>query len=315
MADAIYAFQSTNEYLLRKAVDEHVNKLETNAFNLLRYDLEDTPSDDVLEDMQTISFFSELKVIIVRHLEKVLEASEGIQKVWIKYFEKPNPDVVLILELLTDIPDSTLLGDAINKYAYKITIDNPKQDEYPLFVKDIFEKVGYKITKDAINTLLERTNYDFTLLNQEAAKLEIFKINEKIITELDVIKLVSRNLEEHIYELTNALLANNQAKTIEIYHDLMAKNEDPLRVLNFIVNKMRELMHVKLMVNRGMRKDEIASHFHISSGRAYYMVRDAHTAHMQTLENQLQKLGQLDFDIKSGKIDKKLGVELYLLGV
>ncbi len=315
MPDAIYAFQSTNEYLLRKAVDERISKLNTDSFNLMRYDLSEVPSDDVLEDLQTISFFSALKVIVVRHIESVLESSASIINAWVKYFEKPNPDVVLIVELTQDIPSTTPLGDAIHKYAFIERIKDPKQEEYPIFVKDIFAKDGYHITDAAIEVLLERTNYEFNLLNQEAEKLEIYKVDDKTIEEMDVMKLVSRNLEEHIYELTNALLANNQAKTIEIYYDLIARNEDPLRILNFIVNKMRELLYAKLLVNKGMRKDEIATYFHISSGRAYYMIKHAKDVQTQLLENHLQKLGQLDFNIKSGQIDKKLGVELYLLGV
>jgi DNA polymerase III subunit delta len=126
--------------------------------------------------------------------------------------------------------------------------------------------------------------------------------------------LVSRNLEENIFELTNALLSKNQTKTIEIFYDLIARNEDPLRILNNIVGKVRELMHAKLLLDKGYRQDQIAEHFHIKSGRAYYLVKNAQSVNFQILENHLKKLSKLDYDIKSGKIDKKLGLELYLLG-
>lgn len=315
MADAIYVFQSTNEYLLKKAINERVEKLGVDPFNFMQYDLAEISSEIVLEDLQTIAFFSELKVIVVKHIDLLESAPESTIKDWIKYFEKPNPDVVLILEVSEPIPMSHPIGDAISKYAYIEKINDPKQEEYPAFVKELFHAKDYQITDAAVELLLERTNYNFTLLNQEAEKLELFTIDDRVIKEIDVMNLVSRNLEEHIYELTNALLDQNQAKTIEIFYDLIARNEDPLRILNFIVNKMRELMHAKLMIDRGMRQDEIADYFHISSGRAYYMVKNAKQVQVRKLEKHLEKLGQLDFDIKSGKIDKKLGVELYLLGV
>lgn len=315
MADLIYVYQSTNEYLLRKAVDERVLKLGVDPFNFMRYDLIETGSDEVLEDLQTISFFSDQKLIVVRHIASILDATEDIINAWVKYLEKPNPDVVLIIEISEDLPLTHPLGDALSKYAYIEKIKDPKQEEYPTFVKEIFDADGYEITDAAVDLLLERTNYDLTLLNQEAEKLELYTYDRKEIKEIDVMKLVSRNLEEHIYELTNALLDNHQAKTVEIFHDLIARNEDPLRILNFIVNKMRELMHAKIMIDKGLRQDEIAEYFHMTSGRAYYMIKNARNVHIQKLEDHLQKLGQLDFDIKSGKIDKKLGVELYLLGV
>jgi DNA polymerase-3 subunit delta len=178
----------------------------------------------------------------------------------------------------------------------------------------MFKKFNYAITDDAVTALLERTNYDFLLLSQEAEKLMLFSYDSKEIHEKEVILLVSRNLEENIFELTNALLAKDQSKTIEIFYDLVARNEDPLRILNFIVSKIRELIHTKLLIDKGYRQDEIAEHFNIRSGRAYYLLKNAKNADFNLLETHLKKLSKLDFDIKSGKIDKKLGLELYLLG-
>ena len=186
--------------------------------------------------------------------------------------------------------------------------------DYPEFIKNMFKKYGYQITDDAVESLLERTNLDFNLINQEAEKLMLFAYDTKEITERAVLLLVSRNLEENIFELTNALLSKNQAKTIEIFYDLVARNEDPLRILNNIVGKVRELMHAKLLLEKGYRQDQIAEHFHIKSGRAFYLVKNAQSINFQSLENHLKKLSKLDYDIKSGKIDKKLGLELYLLG-
>lgn len=315
MPDAIYVYQSANEYLLNQAVDEQIKKLEVDPFNLIRYDLLETPSAIVLEDLQTIAFFSDLKVIVVSHMESLLQDSNDILQLWAAYMKKPNPDVVLII-LLTDMIDrSSILGDAIDKYAYIETIKQPSMESYPQFVKTMFEEAGYDITDAAVEALLSRTNYDLTLLTQEAEKLKIYTIDEKKINEFNVMQLVSRNLEEHIYELTNALLAKQQAKTIDIYHDLLTNNEDPLRILNVIVNKMRELMHVRILLNQGLRQDDIANYFHVSRGRAYYMVKAAKHVQIKNIETQLNKLGELDFNIKSGNIEKKLGVELYLLGV
>ncbi len=43
-------------------------------------------------------------------------------------------------------------------------------------------------------------------------------------------------------------------------------------------------------------------------------MKNAQKADFNILETHLKKLSKLDYDIKSGKIDKKLGLELYLLG-
>ncbi len=314
MADAIYVFQSQNEYLLHHSVEEKIKKLNVDPFNIMRYDLLENKSEDILEDMQTISFFSEQKIIVIKNIQLLDKVEDDSFKKWTQYFEKPNPDVYVIIEQLEVLPKTSKTQELLMTYAFIEKIDDMKKDEYPEFVKNMIKKFNYQITDDAVNALLERTNFDFQLLSQEAEKLMLFSYDSKVIEEKDVILLVSRNLEGNIFELTNALLSKDQAKTIEIFYDLVARNEDPIRILNFIVNKIRELIHAKLLIEKGYRQDEIAEHFNIKSGRAYYLVKNAQRADFNILETHLKKLSKLDFDIKSGKIDKKLGLELYLLG-
>lgn len=314
MAESIYLYYSNNEFLLNHKIEEKIAEFNVDPFNIIKYDLLENSSDDILEDLQTVSFFAEKKVIIVRNLIEIEKEGESVIKNWNAYFEKPNPDVILLIASNEILPEDSPIGSALFKYAYIEKIKDMEKTDYPDFVRNMFKKYQYNITEDAIEALLERTNLDFTLINQEAEKLMLFAYDSKEITEKAVLLLVSRNLEENIFELTNALLAKNQAKTIEIFYDLVARNEDPLRILNNIVGKVRELMHTKLLLEKGYRQEQIAEHFHIKSGRAYYLVKNAQSISFSILENHLKKLSQLDYDIKSGKIEKKLGLELYLLG-
>jgi DNA polymerase III subunit delta len=314
MAESIYLFHSTNDFLLNHKIEEKIKEFNVDPFNIIKYDLLENSSDDILEDLQTVSFFAEKKVIVIRNIDELEKEDEFVIKNWVTYFEKPNPDVILIIAMQELLPETSLLGGALFKYAFIEKVKDMEKKDYPDFIKNMFKKYQYQITDDAVEALLERTNLDFNLINQEAEKLMLFAYDTKEINEKAVILLVSRNLEENIFELTNALLSKNQTKTIEIFYDLVARNEDPLRILTNIVGKVRELMHTKLLLDKGYRQDQIAEHFHIKSGRAYYLVKNAQGVNFAQLENHIKKLSKLDYDIKSGKIDKKLGLELYLLG-
>jgi len=314
MAESIYLFHSTNDFLLNHKIEEKIKEFNVDPFNIIKYDLLENSSDDILEDLQTVSFFAEKKVIVIRNIDELEKEDEFVVKSWVTYFEKPNPDVILIIAMQELLPETSLLGGALFKYAFIEKVKDMEKKDYPDFIKNMFKKYQYQISDDAVEALLERTNLDFNLINQEAEKLMLFAYDTKEINEKAVILLVSRNLEENIFELTNALLSKNQTKTIEIFYDLVARNEDPLRILTNIVGKVRELMHTKLLLDKGYRQDQIAEHFHIKSGRAYYLVKNAQGVNFAQLENHIKKLSKLDYEIKSGKIDKKLGLELYLLG-
>ncbi|MFU8792477.1 MAG: DNA polymerase III subunit delta [Acholeplasmataceae bacterium] len=315
MSERIYVYASKNSFLLNHAVDEKLKTIQVDPFNIMRYDLTESLVDDILEDLQTISFFAEEKVIIISHFEVLKDMSQSMIDDMIKYIEKPNPDVVLIIKIDDMIPSTHPLGKAILDHTFIEEIKDLPKQAYVNFVTDRFKEKGFTISLDAANELLARINEDFHLLEQEIEKLTLYHINSKTIDIEDVMVLTSKNLEENIYELTNALIQKNHTKMIEIYADLMMRNEDPLRIINNIASKLRELVHTKLLLDQGYTQAQIAEHFNIKSGRAYYLVKDAQSMVIKVLEKHLEQLSELDYQIKSGKKDKKLGLEFYLLGV
>lgn len=314
MAESIYLYYGPNPYLLQEKVEEQIKGLAVDQFNTFYYDLNDADHSDILEELQTISFFADQKIVCIKNFDVIAKLGEQVAKHWVKYFEKPNPDVTLFITMEHLFSNDDPIGYALFKSAYIEPIAGLTPAEFKTYVENHFKKNSFSIDAEAIETLATHIDYEFYLFLQEAQKLMLFKMVEKRIEKNDIIALVSRNLEDNIYALTKEMILNNQHKTIEIFHDLMKQNEDPLRVLSTIVSKVRELLHTRLLLDKGLRKPEIAQYFKYSEGRAHYLIQDAQSVSIHLLEEQLEKLAKLDYQIKSGQIDKKLGVELYLLG-
>lgn len=314
MQEHIYVYKGKNSFLNKQAITKKISSYDIDSFNIMHYDLLDNSSDDVLEELQTIAFFADLKIIVLKHIEEIDNYADSIFNTWEKYFKNPNPDVVLIIELDDNYEISKKVKDLIFSYAFVVEIEDMDKKDYPKFIEKVLKEEAYEMNQSAMLMLCDRTNYEFNLLMQELNKLKIYKIDEKIINEQDVLALVPRNLEDNIFELTNAMILNDHAKTIEIYEDLVTQNEDPLRIINFIANKMRELFHAKLLLQKGYTKNDLATHFGYSSGRTYYLMKNVSTQTLNQLESHMKKLSQLDYEIKSGIKNKRLGLELYLLG-
>jgi DNA polymerase-3 subunit delta len=67
-------------------------------------------------------------------------------------------------------------------------------------------------------------------------------------------------------------------------------------------------------MNKNAGKDEIATYFKVKPGRAYYMMEAARKIKEDNLKLLIKRVSDLDCNIKSGKIDKKLGLQLFILG-
>lgn len=310
----IYYIYGKNTFLVQKRVKELQSQFDIDPFNIVTYDIVENDSETILEDLVTISFFGDKKIIIINSFEEIIRQEEHIINDYINYLNAPNDDVVLLIVSNTLIKTPEELGRAIELKTLIERIDDLDNKDYPDFIKDIVEKYDYKINNDALELLIDRTSYDLQLIVTEIEKLMIYTAHEMLITIKDVEALVPKSLEENIYELTNAFFINNRAKVIEIFYDLMALNEEPIRIINNIVVKTKELITVKLLLEKKFNQEQIANYFNISLGRTYYLIRDAKKISMDILENFLLKLGELDVKIKSGQIDKKIGLELFLLG-
>ena len=60
-------------------------------------------------------------------------------------------------------------------------------------------------------------------------------------------------------------------------------------------------------------KDDIADELKIKSGRVFILSKLAYSISENTLHKTLDELYQLDYDIKSGQVDRNYAFELFLL--
>ena len=315
LKEQISIIYGKNDFLVENKLKELINLTEVDEINTNRYDLLETSSEDVIEDLRTISFFSDEKIIIIDNFDDLLNKNQSIVEDWIDYLKKPNPDVFLFIVLKDLISEETPIGKTLLQYSYLVEVKDMTNEMFPSYITNYLKEKKFDIEKKACDELLVRTEYNLNLIMQELEKLMLYKYDDKKIDLNSVQTLVSKNIEENIYELTNSILANNNNKTIEIYYDLLAKSEDPLRIINNVVTKIRQLIHTKILLEKRYNQDEIKDHFNIKSGAAYYLIKDANAVSFELLESVLDKLSKLDFDIKTGKIDKKIGLELFILGV
>lgn len=315
MDSLIYLYHGASEYLLRKEINKLLAKLKVDEHNVVKYDLMESEFVDVIEELQTISFFQGQKVVLLSSILELYDLNKYDQDRFISYLEKPNPDTILIMYSSKIKEDESEMSKALNLYAKIIKMQDIDKKELPNLIRKNFNDDDYQINESAITELIERTNGDFQAIEQEITKLKLYAYDQKIIDVKAIRLLVSKNLDENMYELLSAILNKEKTKAIQIYYDLLVANVQPVQIIGYISNRVRDLIHTSLLVSRNYTTDMIAKHFKISDGRAYYMVRDAKRLNINELESYLQQLSDLDFDIKSGNIDPRLGVELFLFGV
>jgi DNA polymerase-3 subunit delta len=233
----------------------------------------------------------------------------------VRYINNPFEETVLIITApYSKLDERKAITKALKGKAEVVFCEPMKKVDLTSWIRRQLGKQGIKIDKKAMDEFLKRVENNTQIAVNEMKKLLLYAEGMDYIYIDTIKKVITKNVEDNVYEITNNILENKRSEALEIYNDLIMHSEDPLRILGILVNKYREILLVKLLLKDGKDQSGVAAHYRCSSGRAYYMVKNARSVNMGTVKKHLIRLEELDHQIKSGRIDKKIGIELFILG-
>ena len=292
------------------------NKIEEikNGYNItsdiITYDLSDESIYSLVDELTTISLFEDVKFVVVKEAEELLGKNE---KAFVE-LQKAMNDVysnnILIL-LFKKVDYSNEDFGKLRRFSafFEIKQQNVKLDEYA--IKYLNERT-FKYENDVINMLVNNAT-NLSSLKTMLAQLECFRYDEKHISTNDVLSVISQPLDDNIYTLIDAVLSNDKKHVMKCYKDLKLRSVQATSIISMLVNKFQEMYNVNILIKGGLNQGALAELFGISPGRAYYMIKNAKSYHLNTIKENLDLLNDLELNIKSGKIDQNLGLELYFL--
>jgi|SRR5690554_1348246 len=310
--ESIYLLVGQSAFLINDQIKAYQEKFKLNEFNIVKLDALETEIESINQELQTVSFFSDLKMVVIEHVESLTRYDEKLLSTFFKYLEHPSDDIILVLTI-PEIPKDHTLGRYLEKYAYIETIASLEGDALINYIESLFKKDGYQIEKRSIEVIIERTQSDLFGIHQEINKIKMYAYEEKIIYIEDVELLVTRNLEDNIFSFSSAYLRGNIKSYMQIYDDLLTNRMPSNTIFNHLFNTINLILQTKNLMDQGLNQKLLSENLGVSSGRAYHLMKEAKQQKKRDLENLIHGLAKLDVEIKSGVKDEKLGFELLLL--
>ena len=294
--DNIYLLYGESIRDIQNKRKEIIENSHVDDFNISIFDMEQNTIEKVIEDAYTIPFLSESRVVVMMNSIFLSTTKEKIEDDTLK---KEKRDFTKLIEYINNPVDSTIL--IIECPKFNIDTKNPvvsllkggKRDfSFPLaskdkiakYVDEILKTTNHEITLDAKELLLKRIQDDPLGYKNEIEKLLLY-LNDKEKITIDIIKpLITETDNENIYSLMNAISSNDKKRALDIYYNLVDQDLEPIYIL--------------------------------SSGQAYYILKEAKQLDYNKLSKTLHDLKDLDYntkiDFKYGS-DTVIGFELFLL--
>lgn len=189
---------------------------------------------------------------------------------------------------------------------------NSKSQEFELLkgkklqtwiIKELSE---VKIDSIALKLLIQYTEKDPWKLSNEIHKLANYGV--KRITEEHINLLVHPSLEQNIFQTIDSISSKQKQKAINLIHQHIEKGDSPLYLLSMIAFQFRNLLIMKDMIYKGKNINELKWHPFVIK-KTY---RLSQSFELKQLKKIYQKIVETDLNIKTGKVDPEMGLELLI---
>ncbi|MFA7319012.1 MAG: DNA polymerase III subunit delta [Parcubacteria group bacterium] len=169
-----------------------------------------------------------------------------------------------------------------------------------------------KISKSALEKLIAYCGEDNFILFSEMQKLASYA-NGQMIEEKDVEKLVRAKIDGNIFAMVDAIGANNKKQALGMLHKHLEKGDDPFYILSMFFYQFRNMLKVADLKEQGMPEHEIARATKLHPFVVKKSLSQVSRLPLAKLKTIYQKLGELDTEVKTGKIEIKLGLDKFVV--
>lgn len=314
----MYLVFGEQELLVNKMIDKLAKSelTEIDDFNLVVFDGYKTPLHEVVNDASTLPFMADKKVVVIKNSyfltgeSPKLDFEQSFDELE-RYLENPNEGVSVIFSVISPkLDDKKEIVKKIKEKSKIYALDSVNKKDMPRVVKQMFDKQGVNITSDALSEFLSRCGEDMYLINSEIEKLSCYK---KDIDVNDIKLMVSKRIEDNVFEMIDAIFAKKLDKVFRIYYDLKINNNEPLTLISLVASQVRFLYQVMVLKDKGYSESNIANELSCHPYRAKLALEKVYRLNKMDLTSLLEELSDLDIQIKSGQIDRFVGFELFLL--
>lgn len=308
-----YLLESLDSLSLQKERDKIIHSEGFDSATISLYDMEESLLENALEDLDTYSFLSDKKVIIIHKID-ALKQDDNKRQIdhLLKYLDNPNSNNLLII-------DANKLNNT-----YKLTKELKKKCKYQLveyddksFIKN--ELSGYSIDTKTINLLSDYCLGDFSKIANECAKLREYKYDEKKITIKDVEDLVERKLGDSrdlTFAFTKSLAERDKKDALIKFRELLAYNIEPISLIGLLASQIRIIYQVKIFNKEHYSDKEIQEM--LEEKTTYRIKKTRELIHYYTekeLLQMMQQLHEMDLKLKTSDVDGIGLIEMFIINM
>lgn len=308
----IYLLYGEERYLRKQYTDRLRKALcqEDDQMNQHTYEGKDVPIGEIIDLAETLPFLAERRVIFISNSGLFKSGGEKMAE----YLASPNETTFFVFTE-SEVDKRSKLYKTVNSKGYVAEFAIQDENTLKRWIGGILNREGKKITESTVQLFLTKTGTDMENIQMELEKLICYCMDRDVITNEDVEAICTNRISNHIFDMINAIADKEQQKALQLYYDLLALKEPPMRILFLIARQCNMLLQVKEMKVRGYDNKVIGSKIGVPPFIAGKYVTQAAKFKTSTLRNAVKQCVEAEEAVKSGRMNDCMSVEVLILSV
>ena len=306
----VYLLYGTEDYLKRQYRDKLKQALvePDDTMNFSAYEGKDINPKELIDLSETLPFFKEKRMILVENSGFFKNSCDDLAE-----YMSQVPESTCFVFVEEEVDKRSKLFKAASRAGSAIEFETPKEDMLVRWILGRIQREGKKITQSVMQLFLSKTGSDMENIDKELEKLICYTLDKTEIAAADVEAICTGQTENKIFEMIDAISAKNQKKALDLYYDLLALKEAPMRILFLIARQFQNLLLIKSMSAKGYPAVSIAKTAGMPSFAVQKNLRQAGAFKINQLKEAIEDCGQAEEDVKTGRMADQLAVELLIV--
>lgn len=303
-------YHGSSHYLSLEAAHEQIDSIKSKkeGLEVLTINADTTDSQTILDTLTSQNLFISVRILFIKRLYRNKKKTDLIPTI-INILENSTSQDIVIFWEDQKIKSNTKYYKFFKKEENVKDYDELNKRTFFTWLKEELKKKNMKMEAIATKEIAERTNYDPERCANELNKLKLL-LDDKEIKKDDIEKLITNTLERDIWALIDSINNADTQKSTKILEKLLSQSVDVNYIISMIGRNLRLVTLTKYLLEEKKSSREIASILKIAPFTVPSLIKSSKDYSEKKIVFLYTKLSNLDYQIKKGLIEPKLGITL-----
>ena len=306
----IYLLYGEEAYLKKQYKERFIKAMlpEGDTMNYAYYEGKNTDIKEVIDLAETLPFFSERRLIVFENTGFFKNSGADMAD----YISGGMPDTTYFIFIESEVDKRSKLYKAVKAKGHIAELGVQDENTLRRWVQSLVKKEHKTMEPSDIAYFLNKVGTDMENILREMEKLVCYAMDRDTLTREDVDAVCVTQITSHIFEMVNAVADKNQRKALDLYYELLALKEPPMRILFLIARQFNQILQVKELMAQGMDRQTIASRLKMQPFVVGKVMPQARGFTREQILSCVEFCAEMEEAVKTGRLHERLAVELLI---